>query len=116
MLPVAAVGLYGLLDFRVRQRKQELGVRLALGADGVRLAREILGTALRQLLPAVVVGLAQAWLAALVLSVLLLGLDPRSPGVYAGVAIGFLAIGFGAAAIPALRAARIDPARALRRE
>jgi predicted permease len=115
-LLVAAVGLYGLLAFRVRQRKQELGVRLALGADGLRLAREVLGMALRQLLPAVAVGLTLAWLAAPVLSALLLGLDPRSPGVYAGVAIGFLATGFGAAAIPALRAARVDPARALRRE
>jgi predicted permease len=115
-LLVAAVGLYGLLAFRVRQRKQELGVRLALGADGVRLAREVLETAFRQMLPAVAVGLALAWLAAPVLSALLLGLDPRSPGVYAAVAIGFLATGFGAAAIPALRAARVDPARALRRE
>ena len=55
-------------------------------------------------------------LAAPVLSALLLGLDPRSPGVYAAVAIGFLATGVGAAAVPALRAARVDPARALRRE
>jgi predicted permease len=115
-LLVAAVGLYGLLAFRVRQRKQELGVRLALGADGMRLAQEVLGAALRQLLPAVAVGLALAWLAAPALSVLLLGLDPRSPTVYTAVAVGFLATGLCAAALPALRAARVDPARALRRE
>lgn len=115
-LLVASVGLYGLLAFRVRQRRREMGIRLALGADGRRLAAEVLGTALRQLVPAVVVGLALAWLAAPVLSAFLLGTDPRSPGVFAGVALGFLGMGVASALLPALRAGSVDPAEALRSE
>ncbi len=115
-LVVAAVGLYGLLAFRVRQRRRELGVRLALGADGRRLAREVMGFALRQLLPALALGIGTAWLIAPVLSVLLMGLEPRSPGVFVGVAASFLATGLIAAAVPALRAASLDPSRTLRSE
>jgi hypothetical protein len=115
-LLVAAVGLYGLLAFRVRQRRRELGVRLALGADGRRLAREVLGLAFRQLLPATAIGLATAWLVAPVLGVLLLGGDPRDPLAYVLVGGAFLAVGAVAALIPALRAAATDPARVLHGE
>jgi predicted permease len=113
-LLVAAVGLYGLLAFRVRQRRRELGVQLALGADGRRLAIQTLDSALRQVLPALAFGLTVAWLAAPILSVLLLGTDPRSLGTYVGVAASFLAVSLVAAAIPAIRASRVDPARVLR--
>jgi hypothetical protein len=111
---VAAVGLYGLLAFRVRQRRGELGVRLAVGADGGRLAREVLGWALTVLAPAAALGLAFAWVASPFLVAALLGMDPRAPGVYAGVAAAFLAVGVAAALGPALRAAAVDPASALR--
>jgi ABC-type antimicrobial peptide transport system permease subunit len=113
-LLVASVGLYGLLSFRVRQRRRELGIRLALGADGLRLAREVLSLAFRQLVPAVAIGMAVAWVLAPLIAVALLGGDPRSPAVYAGVALSFIAVGMGAALLPALRAAALDPARALR--
>ncbi len=113
-LLVAVVGLYGLLAFRVRQRRRELSLRLALGADGPRLAREILALALRQLVPGVLAGLALAWIAAPLIAVALLGGNPRSPLVFAGVAAAFLVVGLGSALGPALRAAALDPARVLR--
>jgi len=113
-LLVAAVGLYGLLAFRVRQRRRELGLRLALGADGARLAREVMALALRQLVPAVAVGLALAWLLAPLIGVAVLSLEPRSPLVFALVAAAFLAVGMAAALVPALRAAALDPGQALR--
>jgi len=113
-LLVAAVGLYGLLAFRVRHRRRELGLRLALGADGVTLARAIFALALRQLAPAVAVGLTVGWLLAPLISVALLGGDPRSPLVFVGVAGVFLAVGFAAALGPAIRAAALEPARVLR--
>jgi putative ABC transport system permease protein len=115
-LLVAAVGLYGLLAFAVRQRRRELGVRLALGADAVRLFEDVLGLALRQILPAAAIGLAMAWVAAPVLRALLLGGDPRSLSTYAMVAGAFLGSGLLAAVVPAARAARVDPARTLRGE
>jgi predicted permease len=115
-LLVAAVGLYGLLAFRVRQRRRELGVRLALGADGARLARDILEMALRQLVPAVAVGLALAWVAAPALQVMLMGKDPRAPLTYVGVGLGFILAGLAAAALPALRAGAVEPAAVLRGE
>jgi hypothetical protein len=111
---VAAVGLYGLLAFRVRQRSRELGVRLALGATGARLARETLLFALRQLVPAIAAGLTLAWLAAPILGVLLLGLDARSVSTFAGVGAAFLTVGVAAAGIPAWRAARTEPVDVLR--
>jgi putative ABC transport system permease protein len=115
-LLVASVGLYGLLAFRVRQRRRELGVRLALGADGRRLAYETLSVALHQLVPAIAVGLLLAWLAGPLLSIIALGVDPRSPSTLAAVGIAFLTVGLVAAAIPTLRAAATDPAAALRAE
>jgi predicted permease len=115
-LLVAVVGLYALLAFRVRQRRRELGVRKALGADGPTLVREVLGLALRQLAPATVVGLAGAWLAAPILGAILLGGDPRSPLVFGATALTFVGAGLGAALIPALRAGRVEPASVLRSE
>lgn len=115
-LLVAVVGLYGLLAFRVRQRRRELGVRLALGADGRRLVLDVLGLAFRQLAPAVVVGLAAAWLASPILRAMLLGQNPHGVGTYLGVGLGFLAMGMAAASIPALQAGGVDPARVLRGE
>jgi len=113
-LLVASVGLYGLLAFRVRQQRMELGVRAALGADGKRLAGEVLKLALRQLLPATGAGLVLAWLLAPLLGVVLLGLDPRSPVTYLGVGVAFFAVGVAAALIPARRAAVVEPAEILR--
>ena len=113
-LLVAMVGLYGLLAFRVRQRRRELGIRLALGADGAMLARSVLALAVRQLLPAVAVGLALAWTVSPILSAVLLGLDPRSGSTYLTVAGVFVGTGMLASLVPALRAARVDPARVLR--
>jgi ABC-type antimicrobial peptide transport system permease subunit len=115
-LLVAMIGLYGLLAFRVRQRRRELGVRLALGADGATLARSVLSLAARQLLPAVVVGLLLAWLVSPILGAFLLGFDPRSADTYAAVAMTFLGTGMLAALVPALRAGAVDPARVLRGE
>ena len=115
-LLVAAVGLYALLAFRVRRARRELGVRLALGADGTRLARSVLRDAMGQLLPAVGVGLALAWLAAPALGAVLLGGDPRSPGVFGAVALAFLGTRAVAALIPALRARAVEPAEVLRGE
>lgn len=112
-LLVSIVGLFALLSFHVRQRTAELGVRMALGADGHRIVLEVMGLAAKQLIPAIFVGSLVAWVVAPALGPLLLGADPRGWTTYALVAAVFLTTGMSAALLPALRAARTDPARAL---
>jgi predicted permease len=115
-LLVASVGFYGLLAFRVRQRRRELGVRMALGAHGGGIMLEVLLFALRQLLPAVGIGLGLAWLMAPILGVVLMGSDPRSPLTFLFVAVAFMAVGLASALVPAFRAASVEPAEVLRGE
>jgi len=115
-LLVAVVGLYGLLAFWVRERRRELGIRKAVGAGSGTLAVGVFWLALRRVLPAVVVGMGLAWIAAPLVSIAFLGGDPRSPVVYLGVAGVFLAAGAGAAAVPAYRAWAVEPAEVLRGE
>lgn len=113
---VALVGLYGLLAFRIRGRRREFGIRLALGADRRALSRSVLTLALRQIAPAVLAGAAVAWLAAPLLGILTLGQDPRGPGTYLGVTGVFLVTALAAAWVPARRAARVDPVQTLKAE
>ena len=115
-LLVAAVGLYAILAFGVRQRRREMGVRLAMGADGRRLAREVVGSAMRQVVPAMLFGLALSWLAAPGLGVILLGNTARSIPTFLAVAAVFMTVGAIAALLPALDASRVEPADVLRSE
>jgi len=115
-LLVAAVGLYGVLSFRIRRRRREFGIRLALGADGASLARSVFAVSLRQVVPAILIGCAFAWLVSPVAALLTFGNDPRAPGVYIAVAGVFGGVSLIATWIPARRAARTDPMRTLRTE
>ena len=115
-LALAAVGTYGVLSYSVEQRTQEIGVRMALGAE----VRGILGMVLRQGLGLVAAGLALGlgFAVALrrVLASVLFGVSPTDPLTFAGVA-AFLAFAAAAACyLPARRAARVAPAVALRHE
>jgi predicted permease len=113
---VATVGLYGLLSFRIRQRRREFGIRLALGADGAAVTRSVLVVALRQIVPGIVLGAGIAWLASPVLGMLALGQNPRAPETYLAVGAVFLGTAMVAAWIPARRAARVDPVQTLKAE
>ncbi len=115
-LLVAAVGLYALLAFKVRRRRRELGVRLAMGADGRRLGVAVLREAGRQVAPAMIVGLGMAWLAAPALSAILLENDARAPSTFGAVAVLFLGVTLLSALRPALTASRVRPADVLREE
>ena len=111
---LASVGLYGVTSFSVKQRTHEVGIRMALGAEG----GKVLGMVLRQGAVQVVIGL----LIGLGLGALLsTGLretftlvEPWDPSVFVGISLVLLATGFLATLFPALRATRIDPVEALR--
>jgi hypothetical protein len=115
-LAVAAVGLYSVVAFDVEGRRREIGVRAALGASSAAILRLVVGDGLRLAAGGVVVGLALAWLLAPLLSGLLYGVPPQDASVFAAVTLVLLAAALLASALPAFRAAHIEPSQALRDE
>lgn len=113
-LLLAAVGLYGALGVVAGQKKQEIGLRLALGADGGQIRRLLLFQGLRPAVAGLVAGLGIAALAGGVLRSLLYGVDRLDLVTFAGAAAVLVAAAALACAIPAARAARVNPATALR--
>ncbi len=111
---IAAVGIAGVLAFSVSARTNEIGIRMSLGADSGRVQRMILKEGGVLLAIGLVLGVAGAFLAASVIQGLLFGVAPHDPITFTGVAVMMAAIGIGACWIPALRAARIDPAITMR--
>jgi ABC-type antimicrobial peptide transport system permease subunit len=113
---LSAVGLYGVIAFLTSQRTQEIGIRLALGADG----GGVVGLMLRQAsLPVALglgIGLAGAWSGAQVLQSLLFQVDARDPLVFIGATTVLLGVALSAALVPALKASGVDPVQALNTE
>jgi ABC-type antimicrobial peptide transport system permease subunit len=115
-LLVATCGLYGLMAYAVTERRREIGVRMALGADRRDVLRLVLTRALRTVSAGLIVGLAGAAGATRVLQRFLFGVTPTDPIVFTIVTLLLLAVGLMAAWLPARRATRIDPWAALRAE
>ena len=111
---LAAVGLYGLLAFAVAQRQREIGIRMALGAQPGAIARLVGGQALVLVAVGVALGLGGALLMAPMAGALLYGVGPADPGSLAAAAGVVALVAALAAFVPAARAARVDPAVALR--
>jgi ABC-type antimicrobial peptide transport system permease subunit len=113
---LSTLGLYGVIAYMVARRRNEIGVRMALGADCGRVVRLVLREACFLLLAGLGIGLALALWLGRAATALLYGLKSSDPPTLAG-AIGVLgAIGFAASYGPALRAARLHPMDALREE
>jgi len=115
-LVLAAIGLYSVIAYNVAQRTQEMGVRVALGAEVRDLVRMVLSEGMRLALVGVVLGSGIALLVSRFVKPLLFEESPRDPVVFAGVGVALLAVAAVASLIPARRAARVDPMRALRTE
>jgi len=115
-LLLAAVGLYGVMAYSVVQRTNEIGIRVALGAQPSHVLRMILREGLMLALPGLAVGAVLAVALARVVSASLFEVSPRDPAIYAAAAVFTVVITLGAAASPARRASRVDPMVALRYE
>jgi len=115
-LVLAVVGIYGVVTFLVAQRKQELAVRVALGASRGNVLWLVLKQGLEMATLGAAIGLCGAWAAQKLTSGLLFGVSPVDPVTFAGVAVFLLAVAGIASAIPGARGLRIDPARTLRQD
>ena len=113
---IATCGIYGLMAYAVTQRRREIGVRMALGAERRDVLRLVLTRALRIVVTGVVVGLVGAAGVTRVLQRFLFGVTPTDPIAFTIVTLLLMAVGLMAAWLPARRATRIDPCAALRAE
>jgi putative ABC transport system permease protein len=111
---LAAVGVYGVVTYSVSRRTVEIGVRMALGADPDRTFREVVLAALRVVLTGVAIGLGAAAVLGRWMESLLFGVSPVDIVTYAMAGLVLVVVGLLAASLPARRAARIDPVKALR--
>ncbi len=115
-LALAGIGLYGVVAFSVGQRTQEIGVRMALGADRGVILRQILGQGAWLTGLGLVIGLVVAAAAMPLMSSLLVNVSPTDVTTFAATGLLLLAVALLAAWIPARRAATLDPVEALRAE
>ena len=115
-LVLAAVGLYGVLSFAVRQRTAEIGVRVAFGAPRGRIIVMIVRQGLALGIAGIVIGVVAALALTRLMTRLLVGVAPSDPATYVTIAALFLGVAALASSVPALRAATLDPIRALREE
>jgi putative ABC transport system permease protein len=113
---IATIGLYGVMSYMVARRKNEIGIRMALGADRADVVRMVMREAAVLLAAGVVVGLVIAVLAARTATKLLFGLQPGDPSTLAMAAVGLGLVAMLASYLPALRASRLEPTEALREE
>jgi ABC-type antimicrobial peptide transport system permease subunit len=113
-LLVTAVGLYGAIAYDVAQRMHEIGIRLALGAQGTTMLAFVLGRSARYAVIGTVLGALIALAGGRWIQPLLFGTSTTDPRVYAGVAVLMLGVALGAGAFPASRAVRADPVDAIR--
>jgi putative ABC transport system permease protein len=115
-LVLSAVGIYGVTAYSVAQRTREIGVRMAIGASAASVVRMVLSGALRTVGLGLCIGTAGALAAGRLIASQLYGVGARDPLTYLIIGAVLVVVALAASAIPALRAARIDPMSALRTE
>jgi putative ABC transport system permease protein len=115
-LLMATIGTYGMVAYAVSQRRQEIGIRIALGAQRGDIFRLVVGQGMVLAAAGVAIGLVGAMLVTRALSGLLFGVKPTDPATFLIVAAVLLGAAFAASGIPAMRAARVEPVSVLAAE
>ncbi len=115
-LLLAAVGIYGIVSYWVKQRTPEIGIRMALGADRQNIFRLVITRGMQFVLAGLALGIAGALAATRLIASLLFGVTANDPATFAAIAILLALVAFAACWIPARRAMRVDPMIALRYE
>ena len=115
-LALAAIGVYGVMAYSVVQRRQEIGVRMALGAHKPHVLKLIVGHGLKLVLIGVVIGLIAAFAATRIISNQLYGVTATDPVIFAFVSLLLVAVAVLASYLPARRALQVDPIIALRNQ
>lgn len=115
-LALAAIGVYGLVTYSVRERTHEIGIRMALGARGERIVGMVFRQGLALVGAGLVLGLTAAYSLAGLLASLLYGVEPTNASIFVGAPVVLALVALAAVSIPAYRASRVEPLEALRRE
>ncbi len=115
-LILAAIGIYGLMAYSVQQRTQEIGIRMAMGADRARITKMVVWQGMRLTLVGVVIGIGAAFGLTRLVASLLYGVKQWDPLVFVSVPLVLSAVALFAVWLPALRASKLNPMEALRTE
>jgi predicted permease len=113
-LVLASLGIYGVISYSMSQRRQEIGIRMALGASAGGLVRDVVTETLKLALIGIVPGLVLSWLLGQSLRSLLFGVTAWDPLTFTGIPLVLIAVAMLAGYLPARRASRLDPVQALR--
>ena len=115
-LALAVIGIYGIMSWSVAQRTQEIGIRMAVGADARGIFQLILGRGLKLAIAGLAIGLAATLALTRVLTTMLFEISPHDPWILAGASLLMLAVTMLACYLPARRATKVDPIATLRTE
>jgi ABC-type antimicrobial peptide transport system permease subunit len=113
-LLLAAIGIYGLMAYSVEQRTQEIGIRLALGAQASHVKNMVVRQGMLLAIIGVAIGLTAAYFVSRVMATFLFGVTPRDPIVFVVVPLVLATFAWLGVWLPARRAGRVDPVVALR--
>jgi ABC-type antimicrobial peptide transport system permease subunit len=115
-LVLAAIGIYGLMAYSVEQRTQEMGIRMALGADRGTIRKLVVWQGMRLTIVGVVIGVGAAFGLTRLIASFLFGVKSWDPVVFVSVPLVLAGVALAAVWVPANRASKLDPMRALRVE